>query len=443
MLEKLSSGLKEALGKITRAGYVDKTVVDELVADIQRTFMAADVDVKLVFDLTNKIKERALKEKPKPGLTPKEHVVRAVYEELVRFVGKKAEISLKPGKILFIGLYGSGKTTSIAKIASFYQKKGLRPALIGCDVHRPAAQDQLAQLADQIAVPCWAPKEKDSIKIAKQGLERFKKYDILIFDSSGRDALDKELAAELKKLGEVIKPDEVILTIPADLGQAAGPQATEFNKLVGITGIFLTKLDGTARGGGALTACAVSGAPVKFIGTGEKLDALDIFDPERFISRLIGFGDLQTLLEKAKEAIEPEKAKQLAEKMVSGKFTLTDFFEQIKSMQKMGPLKSVLELVPGLPAKLPKEFDVSKQEEKMKKWSYAIQSMTKEEKEDPEIIDSSRIQRISKGSGIDEPEIRDLLRNYKQAKRMMRIVSGGGLKRGALAKLAKRFKGFG
>ena len=315
---------------------------------------------------------------------------------------------MKPGKIMFVGLYAAGKTTSIGKLAKFYRKKGLRPALIGCDIHRPAAMDQLSQLASQNNVPCYAPKDvKDPVEIAKTGLEKFKKYDIIIIDASGRSSLDKDLAEELKKLAELAKPDEVILTIPADLGQAAGEQAQGFKELVGITGIFLTKMDGTARGGGALTSCAVTGAPIKFIGTGEKLDALEIFDPERFVSRLIGFGDIQGLLEKAKEAeFKPETAK----KIVSGKFSMDEFFEQLQSMQKMGSMKSVLGSIPGIASmNLPKDLDVSKQEQKMKKWSYIIQSMTKQEKQDPQIIDAPRIKRIAKGSGTSEPEVRELL----------------------------------
>ncbi len=437
MLEKLSSGLKEALRKITKAGYIDKKVLDELAKDIQRTLLAGDVDIILAQNLTKKIEERALKEKPPKGMTPKEHVIKIVYEELVKFVGKKPEIMMRPGKIMFIGLYGSGKTTSIGKVAKYYQKRGLRPALIGCDIHRPAAMDQLSQLASQIHVPCYAPKDvKDPIEILKTGLEKFKKYDIIIIDASGRSALDKDLAEELKKLAEFAKPDEVLLTIPADLGQAAGEQAKGFKELVGITGIFLTKMDGTARGGGAITSCAITGAPIKFIGTGEKLDAIEVFDPDRFISRLIGFGDIQGLLEKAKEAeVKPETVK----KIVEGKFTINEFYEQIKSIQKMGSLKSILGMMPGLPMKLPKDFDVSKQEEKMKKWKYAIESMTKEERENPRIIDASRVKRIAKGSGTKESEVRELLKYYEQMRKMIKMFSG---KRGMISKLAKKFKGF-
>jgi signal recognition particle subunit SRP54 len=436
MLEKLSEGLREALRKISGAGYIDKAVLDNLAKDIQKTLLASDVDVNLASALTERIKDRALNEKPPSGLTPKEHVIKIVYDELVKFVGVKSEVNLNPGRIMFIGLFGSGKTTSIGKLARFYQKRGLKPALIGCDVHRPAAMDQLSQLSSQINVPCYAPKDiKNPIEISKNGIEKFKKYDILIFDASGRSSLDKELAEELKKLGEFVKPNEVLLTIPADLGQAAGQQAEGFKKLVGITGIFLTKMDGTARGGGAITSCAITGAPIKFIGTGEKTDAIEVFDPERFISRLIGFGDIQGLIEKAKEAdFKPETA----EKIMEGKFTMNEFLEQLRSMNKMGSLKSVMGMMPGLPVKIPKEFDMDKQEGKMKKWSIIIQSMTNEERENPQIIDAPRVKRIAKGSGVSEADVRDLMKTYEQIKKMMKMFSG---KRGMFSKFSKMFKG--
>jgi len=440
MLEKLSSGLRNIINKITKSGYLDKSTVEELCKEMHTTLMAGDVNAKLATELTEKIKKRALNEKPPAGMTPKEHIVRIVYEELVNFLGKKPEVEIKPQRILFVGLYGSGKTTSIGKIGKFYQKKGLKVAIVGCDVHRPAAMQQVEQVAGWIKVPFYAPKDnRDPIDVAKKGLEQFdKKYDVIIFDASGRSSLDPVLAEELRKLGEVIKADEVLLTIPADLGQAAKEQAEGFKKLVGITGVFITKLDATAKGGGALTACAVTGAPVKFIGIGERLDAIEIFDPERFVSRLLGFGDLQSLLEKIKEA---DFNKESAEKIISGKFTMNEFMEQLEAMGKMGSLSSIIENIPGLGGmKLPKHIDLSKEEGKMKKWKFIIQSMTKAERDDPETIDASRIRRIAKGSGTQETEVRELLKQYEQAKKMMKMVSGG-MGRGPLAKLTRKFRG--
>lgn len=426
VLEKLGSGLRSAIRKITKAGYIDKNVIDELVRDLQRVLLSGDVDVKLVFSLTEKIKNRALNEKPPSGMTAREHLVRIVYEELVNLVGKKPEIKIKPQKILFVGLFGSGKTSSAGKLARFYKQKGLKTALIGCDVHRPAAMDQIKQIGELINVPVYISKEKDVKKIAREGMERFKKYDVLIFDSSGRDALDKELAREIKELESVINPDEILLTIPADIGQAAGPQSAEFNKLVGITGVFLTKLDGTARGGGAITACAITGSPIKFIGVGEKMSAIEIFNPEQFISRLIGWGDLKSLLEKAEESFDKKKVRKMKDRLESGKFTLTDFYEQIKSIQKMGPLSGLMDMIPGVGIRLPKNIDVKVQEERLKKWKYAIESMTPQERENPEIINSSRVSRISKGSGVQESDVRLLLNHFKKAKKVARMMSGRG-----------------
>lgn len=439
VLEKIGEGLRAALDKVTRAGLVDRAVVEELVKDIQRALLAGDVDVKLVFELTQKIKKRALDEKPQAGITAREHIIKIVYDELVAFLGKKPDIGLR-GKILLCGLFGSGKTTTAGKLARFCQKKGLRVGLIACDAFRPAAYEQLQQISEQLGVTFFGIKgEKDSAKILAEGLKKMADKDIIIIDSSGRNALNREMIDEIKELNSISGADERLLVLPADIGQAAKVQAEEFQKALGITGVIITKLDGTAKGGGALTACAISGAPVKFIGTGEKMEAFEQFDPERFISRLLRLGDLQSLLEKAKESGAEESAKAIA----SGRFNLSEFYSQLEAMQKMGPLKSVLDSIPGFGnMKMPKEMDLGKQEGKMKKWKYIIQSMTTQEKENPELIDGSRIKRIAKGSGTAEPEVRELLKAFEQSKKVMKMVSVGG-RRGLMGKMMKRFKGFG
>ncbi len=333
-------------------------------------------------------------------------------------------------------------TTTASKLAKFYQKRGLRPALIACDVTRPAAYEQLQQLAEQLHVPFYGEKgNKIASEIAKNGMQKVK-ADIYIFDSSGRNALDKEMIAEIRAINDIAKPQEKILVIPADIGQAARAQAKGFQDALGITGVIITKMDGTAKAGGALTACAMTGAQVKWIGVGEKVDALERFDPDRFVSKLIGWGDIQGLVEKAKEAIEPEKAEKMAEKLMEGKFTLADFLEQIKAMQKMGSLSSILGNIPGMGGmKLPAGMDLGKQEDKMKRWKFAIESMTIKEREEPSLLDASRIKRISKGSGVPESEIRELIKQYEQSKKMMKSFGGGAMRRGPLAKLAKKFGG--
>ncbi|MCD6477910.1 MAG: signal recognition particle protein [Candidatus Aenigmarchaeota archaeon] len=425
VLEKLGSALKETLRKITRKGFVDKELLEEMSRDIQRALLQSDVNVKLVFDLTQRIKKRSLSEKPPTGLTQKEHVINIIYEELVKFLGgKRSEIPLKPIRILLVGLFGSGKTTTVGKLALFYKKRGLKTCMIACDTFRPAAYEQLIQIGKQIGVPVFGnPEEKDSSKVLREALKKAEKYDVKIVDSSGRDALNDEMIEEIKKLNEILNPEERILVVPADLGQQAENQAKRFQEALNITGIIITKMDGTAKGGGALTSCAATGAPVKFIGTGEKLDALEKFDPERFISRLIGFGDLKTLLEKAKEAGVDETAK----KIVSGKYTLEEFYEQIEKVQKMGPLSQVANMIPGFSKikALGKVPDMSVQEEKLKHFKFIIDSMTPEEKQEPSIIDGSRVRRIAKGSGCSESEVRELLKLYKQSKKVMKMIKPG------------------
>lgn len=435
MLKGFGSGLKQTFRKIAGLGVVDKKAVESIVRELQRTLIESDVDVELVAELSEKIKKRVLEEEPPAGMTLKEHFIKILYDGIVDFLGKeKGEIELKKQRILVVGLFGSGKTTSIGKIAKWFKVRGLKPGLVACDTHRAAAQDQLGQIAKRVGVACYREGRKPE-DIAKNALKG--KEDVLIFDSAGRDALDKELAKELKNLGRIINPDEVLLVIPADLGQAARKQSEEFNRLVGITGIVVTKLDGTAKGGGALTAARVSGARVKFIGTGEKVDDMEVYDPNRFVSRLIGYGDIQGLLEKAKQAGVSEEA---AERIVRGEFTLNEFCDQIGEMQKMGSLSKVMEMVPGVPGlKIPKGL-LDVQEGKMKKWGFIISSMTEEEKNSPDIIKASRVKRTAKGAGCSESDIRELLKYYKQAKKVMKLAKGGkGLKRGPLAALAKRF----
>ena len=433
-LEKLGSGLRGAIEKVTRRGLVDKVSVEDFIKDLQRTLIQSDVNVKQVFELSNNIRDKALKEKPKQGITLKEHLLKVVYDELVAFLGeKKSPVELKKQKILLVGLFGSGKTTTSGKLAKYFMKKNLKPALVGCDVHRPAAKEQITQLAEDLGVPVYAPKEeKNAIKIAKDALKKFSKSDVIIFDSAGRDALDGELAKELKEMGNAVKPDEVFLVMPADIGQAAMKQAQEFSKLVGITGVIVTKLDGTAKGGGALSACAAAGAPIKFIGKGERAEDFEEYDPVRFVSRLLGYGDLQGLLEKAREVMEPGKA----EEMLKGRFTLEDFYEQIKSTQNMGSLSQISQMLP-FGAKVPKDL-LAVQDEKMKKWKYIIDSMTPKEKREPDLLTAGRIRRVALGSGTLETDVKELLKFYRQSKKFVKMAKGGGMKRGAFAKIAKQ-----
>ena len=439
VLERLSSSLKNALRKIATAGYIDKQLVEEVIKEIQKGLLQADVSVKLVFELTKKIKGRALNEIPSAGLTQREFLIKIVYDELVNFLGEeKREINVegKPGKIMLVGLFGSGKTTTCAKLANYYKKRGKKIALFGLDVHRPAAIEQIEQLGNKIGVKVFSDKkEKDPIKTYKKFENEIKEYDLVIFDTAGRDALSSDLIKEIKELNKVIQPNERILVVSGDIGQAAQKQAEAFHESVSITGVIATKMDGTARGGGSLVACAVSGAPIKFLGVGEKIDDLEGFSPKGFVSRLLGMGDLEALLEKAEE-LDKGKVEDLGRKFLKGEFNFLDLYEQMETMGKMGPLNKIIDLIPGVGnLKIPKEM-LDVQEDKMKRWKYILQSCTKEELEDPEILNIKRIDRLANGSGTNVGEVRELLKQYRQAKKMMKLMKGKDP-----SKLMKKFKG--
>lgn len=441
ILEKLGSSLKDTLSKIAKSVFIDEKLVNELVKDIQRALLQADVNVKLVFELSKKIKERILNEETPAGLTKKEYLINVVYEELTFFLGKEVrdiKIESKPTKIMLVGLFGNGKTTAAAKLGKYFQKRGNKVALISTDTWRPAAFEQLRQLGKQINADVYGnPKEKDPVKIYKAFEQELAKHDIIIIDTAGRDALSDDLIEELNDINNAVQPHEALLVMSADVGQAAQEQAQKFHDTVDVTGVIITKLDGTAKGGGALSACSVTNAPVKFIGVGEKIDDLEVFDPKRFVGRLLGMGDLETLLEKAKEAISEDKAEDLSKKFLKGKFNLIDLYEQMNAMRNMGPLAKIVDMIPGMAGmKLPKEM-LDVQDEKLKRWKFMMDSCTKEELEDPDIISSGRIDRIAKGSGVEVSELREMLKQYKQGKKMMKMLKGGS----NMDKMMKKFKG--
>ncbi|MEK6942517.1 MAG: signal recognition particle protein Srp54 [Nanoarchaeota archaeon] len=442
VLDKLSDSLKNTLQKIAKSLFVDEKLINELIKDIQRALLQSDVNVKLVFDLTEKIKKKALEEEAPAGLTKREHIVNIVYGELVNFLGKeqhKIELTEKPFKIMLVGLFGSGKTTTAGKLARFYTKRGHKVALVGLDVHRPAAMEQIAQVGKTASVPVFYDKSsKDPIAIWKKHKEEYKEFDVLIIDTAGRDALSEDLIEEIEDVNKEIKPNERLLVISADIGQAAQKQAEQFHKSCNITGVIVSKMDGTAKGGGALTACSVSGAPIKFIGVGEKTEDLEQFNPEGFVGRMLGMGDLEALLEKAKEVIKVEDAEDLGKKFLKGEFNLIDMYEQMEAMSKMGPLSSIVEMIPGFSQlKMPKEM-LQVQEGKLKKWKIAMSSMTKEELEEPDLIDSSRLDRISKGSAVPASEIRELIKQHRQSKKMVKMFKGN---KGDMGKMMKKFGG--
>ena len=423
VLDRLGSSLNDALRKVFRAPVMDEKTVKELVRDIQRALLQADVNVKLVLEVSKRIEERALKEKVPPGVSRREHVVKVVYEEITRFLGEKSvSLKIEPGKrkvLMLLGIQGSGKTTASGKLAKYFQKRGLKTALVCTDTYRPGAYDQLKQLADRAKIAVYGePKEKNAVKIAIHGLKQFKDYDLVIIDTAGRHKEEAGLIAEMKKLENTIKPDESILVIDGTIGQQAAIQAKALHEASPIGSILVSKLDGSARGGGALSAVAAIGAPIKFISSGEKLEDIEAFVPSRFVGRLLGMGDLQSLVEKVRDA-EVKVPEKKARAFMSGKFTLTDMFEQFESMKKMGPLKGILKMIPGMGYNIPDD-QMNLAEDALKKWRVIIQSMTPKEREKPKILSSSRIRRVARGSGTSEKEVKQLLTQYNQMRKMMK-----------------------
>ncbi len=448
VLDKLGDSLRATLQKITGVGLVDEKIINELVKDIQRALLQSDTNVKLVFDLAKNIKERARQKAP-AGITQREYLINIVYEEMVKFLGKETReivISKKPTTIMLVGLFGSGKTTTCGKLARYYKKRGLKVAMIQTDTWRPAAFEQLKQLASDVGVDFYGEKnEKDPAVIYEKYSSKLKEYDLVLVDTAGRDALSDELIEELTSIHSVVGADEKLLVLSADIGQAAQKQAQMFHDTCAVTGVVVTKLEGTAKGGGALSACAVTGAPIMFIGIGEKTEDLEVFHPKRFVGRLLGMGDLETLLEKARDAISEDSAKDMTEKFMSGDFNLNDLYEQMSSMKKMGSLGKLMEMIPGMGSlKLPKDM-IDVQEEKLEKWKFSMDSMTEEEKEHPDLFNSSRIERVSSGSGVPVREVRGLLKQFRQSKKMMKMFKGekdpSALMKKMKGKLPKGFGG--
>ena len=351
------------------------------------------------------------------------------------------DINERPYKILFLGLQGSGKTTTIGKLCRFLQKKGFNPAVVCTDTWRPAAYVQLKQLTEEMDVPLYGdPDNKDALDLARKGLQEFKNRKVIIFDTAGRHKQEEDLIAEMDELDDIINPNEAILVIDGTIGQQAGEQAKAFSKATDIGSIIITKLDGSAKGGGAMSAVAETGAPIKFIGTGERIDDFELFDPERFISRLLGMGDIRSLIEKAEENIDEDIAEKTMNNMLTGKFTLVDMKNQFDMMNKMGPMQQVLNMIPGMGNKIPKEAS-KMTEDKIASYKIMMSSMTEEEMLNPKIIKQSRVQRIARGSGVSESEVKELLKYYNNTKKTMKGIGkrGGRLGGGAMNRMMGQF----
>jgi signal recognition particle subunit SRP54 len=435
MLDKLGSSLKDALKKLAGKTVVDRAAVDELVRDLQRALIQSDVNVKLVMQLSQAIKTRALDEEPPKGMTVREHVLRIVYQELVRLMGSTAEVKLEPQTILMAGLQGSGKTTTTGKLARYFQRKGLRVGVICADTFRPGAFDQLNTLCSRINVTCFGdPEEQDARVIVKDGLKALGGVDVVIIDTQGRHALEEDLIQEIIDLNTMTRATHRWLVIDAALGQQASEQARRFHQAIEIDGVIITKMDGTAKGGGALSAVAETRSGIVFIGSGETIEDLERFDPDGFISRLLGMGDLKALMERAEESMSTSELDINA--MMRGKFTLRDMYKQLEALNKMGPLKQIMGMLPMGNMELPTDVTSTK----MVRYRIIMDSMTAEELDDPSVLGSSRIQRIAFGAGATPEDVRELIRYYKMMKRALKGARGGQGKFN-MQRMMKRFGG--
>jgi len=441
LFENLSERLENTFKRLRGRGKLTQQDVEKGLREVRLALLEADVNFRVVKDFINRVKERALGAEVMESLTPAQQLIKIVHEELIKTLGEKAiPLDLsgpKPIPILLVGLQGSGKTTSAAKLARFLKKKGRRPFLVPADVYRPAAIEQLKTLARQIDVPCYEPKEGEKpVDIVKTALAeaKAKGYDIAIIDTAGRLHIDDQMMAEVEEIKKAVAPREVLLVADAMTGQDAVNIAKSFHERVGLTGVVLTKVEGDARGGAALSIRAVTGCPLKFLGTGEKLEALEVFHPDRMASRILGMGDVLSLIEKAQEALDLKKAKELHEKLKKEAFTLEDLREQIRQMKRLGSLEQILKLIPGIGSKLK---DIPFDEKEIVKMEAIINSMTPQERRNPKIINASRKRRIAKGSGTTIQDVNRLLKSYEEMKKLFKRVR----KRGGLQALARSLFG--
>ncbi len=431
-MKPLIEAFTNLVARIRGLNYIDEATLKEVLREIQRILLRADVSADVVSSITKTIEERFKQEKPPQGITSKEFLIYLLYQELVKALGGEeipnVNITKRPYKLMLIGVEGSGKTTTAAKLARFYMKRNLKVGLIETDTYRPGAYYQLKQLAEKINALFYGEENsKDPISILKHGLEYMQKskVDLVIIDTAGRHRNEEELLREAKAIYDEAKPDEVMLVIDATIGRQAAAQTEAFMKYVPINSVFLTKMDSTAKAGGALTSVIKSGARIKFIGVGEDIDEIEIFDPNKFVARLLGMGDLDTLIEKIRAIEEEDK---IIEEIEEGKMNLLTIKKQLDSMLKLGPLSKIMELLPTsmLPmqyrALMLDEEKMSNAQEMLRRWRYILDSMTKEELLNPEIINASRIRRIAKGAGVTPKDVKELLNYYQLMKRMVNQI---------------------
>ena len=438
MLDNLKTNLRAAIKKLVNSSGIDEELIKELSKDVQRALLQSDVNVRLVLEITKKLEERSINENPPPGLSRKDHIVKILYDELAKLLGNETEFSFKPGtmnKVLMLGIQGSGKTTITSKLAKFLTKQGYKVGVIGADTFRPGALVQLKTMCEKANVEVYGEeKNKDSPQLVKNGLKHFENsnLDVVLIDTAGRHKEEKDLLNEMKEINKVADPDLVLLVIDGTIGQQCFNQADAFHKIVPVGGIIITKLDSSAKGGGAIAASAATGAQIMYIGTGERIDDLEQFSPTRFVGRLLGMGDVKAVLELAKR-LESEADDVRLKRISSGKMNMEDFFYQLEQVTKVGSLRGFLDSMPGLSGMV-KDDQLDQMEGRVERWRYIIQSMTKQEKADPDLLNSSRIKRIARGSGWPEHEVKELMKNYKNSKSMMKASKGRQMQ-GALRRM--------
>jgi len=435
-------GLRNAVSKFLKGGSTYKDSVEEFIRDLQRELIKSDVNLKVVKELSENIRKKALEEEPPSGISRKEWFIKVVYDQLSELFGGDISVDVEPKKtpwiILLLGVQGSGKTTTAGKLAYYYTKKGYKVGLIAADTYRPGAFEQLKTLANLSSSMFYGDlNNKNAEDISKKGVEELKSKnaEIIIIDTAGRHGYgnEKSLLEEMKNISNKVKPDEVMLVLDAAIGQKAYDLAKQFHETTPIGSLIVTKLDGTAKGGGVLSAIAATGAKVKFIGTGEKIEELEVFNPTKFVSRLLGLGDIDALLEKIKSAQESINIEKIQEDLAKGKINMRTLYAQIKSLRKMGPFSKILQMLPtnSLPMQI-KDEQLKVGEEKITKWLHIIESMTYEELDNPELIDRKRMKRIALGSGTTVEDVKDLLNYYKNLKTIMKRIRRD---RGILRKL--------
>ena len=444
MFESLSEKLSNAFKFFRNKGKLTEADIKAGMREIKLALLEADVNFKVVRDFVKMVSERAVGAEVMESLLPAQQIVKIVNEEMIRLMGQtqaKLTIAPKPPTVvMMVGLQGAGKTTHAGKLAGMYKKQGKKPLLVACDVYRPAAIKQLQILGEKLDIPVFTLGEKEKpVKIAKEGLKHAEKmgYDMVFIDTAGRLHIDEELMGELQDIKKAVDPTEILLTVDAMIGQDAVTVAEHFNGQLDVTGVILTKLDGDTRGGAALSVRHVTGKPIKFVGVGEKIDAIEPFYPDRMASRILGMGDVLSLIEKAEQAYDEKQAAALEKKMRDATFTLDDYLDQFAQLKKMGNIESLLGMMPGVNAGALKDAKID--EKQMARTEAIIKSMTKKEREKPDIIGASRKQRIARGSGTTVEDVNKLLKQFEQVRKMMKQFANGGLKKGLFGKGKMKF----